>query len=76
MKRLHGEIENKKVFAPDWDLYAYRWGQDSYTGNLNGNSGSIFFNSKVAPRIRNSNNCHGHTTIATPAGYPPSARHY
>lgn len=33
MENLHDEIEDKKVYAPGWDLYAYRWGQDSYTGS-------------------------------------------
>lgn len=38
MRNLHKEIQAKSSHAPDWDLYAYRWGKDAYTGNLFGNS--------------------------------------
>lgn len=32
MRNVHNEIMNYPVLAPNWDLYAYSWGQDSYTG--------------------------------------------
>lgn len=34
LRSLSGQISAKKTFAPNWDLYAYRWGRDSYTGGL------------------------------------------
>ena len=40
ISKLSTEIKAKSTFAPGWDLYAYRWGSDSYTGNLNGNGGA------------------------------------
>ena len=41
MENLSAEINGKAAATPNWDLYAYRWGQDSYTGNINGNKGPI-----------------------------------
>lgn len=32
MKNLSQEIKGKASYAPGWDLYAYRWGRDAYTG--------------------------------------------
>jgi alpha-tubulin suppressor-like RCC1 family protein len=34
LESIHGQLNKRKVFAPGWDLYAYQWGQDSYTGGL------------------------------------------
>jgi alpha-tubulin suppressor-like RCC1 family protein len=38
---LRSEMVSKSALAQGWDLYAYRWGQDSYTGNVNGNKGPL-----------------------------------
>ena len=40
LKNLNAQIESKRPFVSGWDLYAYHWGNDSYTGNLDGNGGT------------------------------------
>jgi len=40
ISKLSWEIKKKSPIASGWDMYAYRWGRDSYTGNLNGNDGA------------------------------------
>jgi hypothetical protein len=39
LRNLSEQITSKAAYAPNWDLYAYNWGRDSYTGNLDGNDG-------------------------------------
>jgi len=39
---LHKEIQSKVALVPNWDLYAYRWGRDSYTGPILGSNGHAY----------------------------------
>lgn len=41
LQTISEQIESGKPTVTGWDLYAYRWGNDSYTGNMAGNSGPI-----------------------------------
>jgi len=41
LNNLNREIEGKSGYAQSWDLYAYRWGRDSYTGGLGNMLGAI-----------------------------------
>ena len=41
LENMSNQIKSRANYAPGWDLYAYQWGQDSYTGGLGAMFGAI-----------------------------------
>lgn len=57
-KAMNEEMAIRGPVADGWDIYAYRWGQDSYTGSANGNSGPLSVMSFTGFKVE-AENTHG-----------------